>query len=185
MIQASYCLFETPLGTCGIAWREPAASGSHPALTLLQLPEATPQKTEARIARKSGSRRPSVPPRQIVELIGKIRRHLQGEVQDFRDVAVDLGGVPAFARHVYEATREIPPGHTRTYGEIAKALGQPAAAQEVGQALSKNPVPLIVPCHRVSAAAGKLGGFSAHGGRTTKAKLLALEGAPVNLPLFS
>ena len=109
---------------------------------------------------------------------------LQGDVQDFRGIAVDLEGVAPFARQVYEAAREIPAGQTRTYGEIAKSIGQPAAAQEVGQALSKNPVPIIVPCHRVSAAGGKLGGFSAPGGPTTKARLLALEGAPVSLPLF-
>lgn len=181
MKPASYCLFETPLGACGIAWREAAGQ---PAVILFQLPEATPQKTEARIALNSGVRGPSVPPPRIAEIIDKIRRHLRGENQDFRDVAVDLNGVGPFARQVYEAAREIPAGQTRTYGEIAKALGQPAAAQEVGQALAKNPVALIVPCHRVLAADGKLGGFSAPGGRATKTKLLALEGAPVNLPLF-
>jgi O-6-methylguanine DNA methyltransferase len=185
MKQASYCVFETPLGACGIAWREPADSGSQPVVTLVQLPEATPQATESRIARKSGSSRPSMPPPPIAEIIEKIRRHLHGEVQDFRGVAVDLDGVATFARQVYEAAREIPPGQTRTYGEIAKAVGQPAAAQDVGQALSKNPIPVIVPCHRVGAAGGKPGGFSAHGGRATKAKLLALEGASVNLPLFT
>jgi O-6-methylguanine DNA methyltransferase len=181
----AYCLFDTPLGPCGIAWGEPTDSASQPALALVQLPEATPQRTESRIARRCGLRKPRVPPPPIGEIIGKIRRHLQGEVQDFRDVAVDLDGVAPFDRQVYEAAREIPPGQTRTYGEIAKAVGKPAAAQEVGQALSKNPVPIIVPCHRVSAAAGKLGGFSAPGGRATKSKLLAIEGAPVNLPLFS
>ena len=184
MKQASYCIFETPLGVCGIAWREPADSAAQPAVLLVQLPEATAQATESRIARKSGSSQPSVPPPDIAEIIGKIRKHLQGKVQDFRDVAVELDGVAPFARQVYEVTQEIPAGQTRTYGEIAKAVGQPAAAQEVGQALSKNPVPIIVPCHRVAAAGGKPGGFSAHGGRTTKFKLLALEGASVNLQLF-
>ena len=105
-------------------------------------------------------------------------------MQDFRPVAVDWNGVSPFFRQVYEVAREIPPGQTRTYGEIAKAVGQPAAAQEVGQAMAKNPVPILVPCHRVSAAGGKLGGFSAPGGPVTKAKLLALEGAPVTPSLF-
>lgn len=181
---SSYCLFETPLGTCGIAWRALAGSGSQPVVTAVQLPEATPQRTESRIARKSSSRRPSAPPPEIAAIMEKIRKHLQGEVQDFRGITVSLDSVEPFARQVYEATREIPTGQTRTYGEIAKALGQPAAAQEVGQALSKNPVPIIVPCHRVAAAGGKPGGFSAPGGRATKAKLLALEGVPVNLSLF-
>jgi O-6-methylguanine DNA methyltransferase len=185
MKPASYCLFETPLGACGIAWSEPAGSSSKPIVTAVQLPETTPQRTESRIARKAGSNRPSVPPPRIAEIIEKVQRHLAGQIQDFRDVAVDLNGSEPFAHQVYEAAREIPAGQTRTYGEIAKALGQPAAAQEVGQALSQNPVPIIVPCHRVSAANGKLGGFSAPGGRDTKVKLLALEGAPVNLPLFS
>ena len=185
MSSIAYCLFETSIGTCGIAWREPLDSDSQPAVTLLQLPEATVQATESRIVRKSGLRRPSMPPPRIAELIEKIRRHLQGEVQDFRDVVLDLNGVVPFFQKVYQAVRSIFVGQTRTYGEIAKALGQPAAAQEVGQAMAKNPIPLIVPCHRVSAANGKPGGFSAHGGRATKSKLLAIEGAPVNLHLFS
>jgi len=185
MNNAAYCLFETPLGACGIAWHKTAACGSQAVVTAVQLPEATPQATESRIARKAGSTQHGVPPVEIAAIIEKIRKHLQGEMQDFRGVAVDLGGVTPFFRQVYEATREIPPGQTRTYGEIAKAVGQPAAAQEVGQAMAKNPVPILVPCHRVSAAGGKLGGFSAPGGPATKAKLLALEGATVNLPLFS
>jgi O-6-methylguanine DNA methyltransferase len=185
MKHSSYCLFETALGTCGIAWREPVDPDSQPVVTVVQLPEATAQRTASRIARKSELREAGVPPPHIAKVIARIRQHLQGEVQDFREVAVALDGVAPFARLVYEAAREIPAGQTRTYGEIAKALGQPAAAQEVGQALSKNPVPIIVPCHRVSAAGGKAGGFSAYGGRATKSKLLALEGAPVNLHLFS
>lgn len=185
MKNTAYCLFETPLGTCGIAWRESANAGSEPVVTTIQLPETTPQATESRIARKCGSAQPSAPPPLIAGVIEKIRRHLQGKIQDFRAVAVDLDGADPFARQVYEAAREIPAGQTRTYGEIAKAVGQSSAAQEVGQAMARNPVPIIVPCHRVSAAGGKLGGFSAPGGPATKAKLLALEGAPVNLPLFS
>ena len=180
-----YCLFETPLGTCGIAWREGADSASSPVVTAVQLPEATPGATEARIARKFRTNRPGLPPSEIVAVIERIRRHLGGEVQDFRGVAVDLRDVTPFFRQVYEAAREIPPGQTRTYGEIAKAVGQPNAAEEVGRAMARNPAPILIPCHRVAAAGGKPGGFSAHGGRATKSKLLALEGAPVNLHLFS
>ena len=185
MKKAVYCLFETPLGACGIAWREAADSGSQAVVTAVQLPEATPQATESRISRKSGASQPGTPPPGIAAIIDKIRKHLLGEVQDFRSVPLDLENVDPFFRQIYQATREIPPGQTRTYGEIAKAVGKPAAAQEVGQAMATNPVPIIVPCHRVAAAGGKLGGFSAPGGPATKAKLLALEGAPVNLPLFS
>jgi O-6-methylguanine DNA methyltransferase len=183
MQNAAYCVFETSLGACGIAWR--VAADSQAIVTAVQLPEATPQATESRIARKSGANQAGIPPQQIAGVIEKIRKHLEGEVQDLRDVAVDLDNATPFSRQVYEATRQIPPGQTRTYGEIAKEAGQPGAAQEVGQAMAKNPVPIIVPCHRVSAAGGKLGGFSAPGGPATKAKLLALEGASVNLPLFS
>ena len=178
MSHAGYCLFDTPLGQCGIAWRDDGPSVVRPAVTLLQLPAVTAERTESRIARASGAHGPSAPPAVIAEIIERLRKHLEGEAQDLRDILVDLTGADDFARRVYEAAREIPPGQTRTYGEIAKALGQPREAQAVGQALGKNPIALIIPCHRVVAAGGKPGGFSAHGGRATKASLLAVEGAP-------
>ncbi len=177
MKQGAYCVFETALGWCGIAWRERGDSAAPLAVTCLQLPEANAKMTESRMARRFGARKASAPPPRIAEVIEKIRKHLQGEVQDFRDIAIDLDGAGAFERQVYEAAREIPAGETRTYGELAKALGQPAAAREVGQALGRNPIGLIIPCHRVVAAGGKPGGFSAHGGRATKARMLAIEGA--------
>src|SRR5260370_39486926 len=142
----------------------------------MQLPEATAKMTESRMARNSGERKASAPPPRIAEVIEKIRKHLQGEIRDFRDIAIDLGGADRFARQVYQAAREIPAGETRTYGELAKALGQPAAARDVGQALARNPIALIIPCHRVVAAGGKPGGFSTHGGRATKARMLGVEG---------
>ncbi len=175
--QGEYCVFETPLGWCGIAWHEGANSSAPPTVTCLQLPEATAKMTESRIAQRSGARKPSTPPPQIAEIIEKVCKHLRGEVQDFRNIALNLGGADPFARQVYEAARSIPAGQTRTYGEIAKDLGQPGAARDVGQALAKNPIALIIPCHRVVAAGGKPGGFSARGGPATKAKMLALEGA--------
>ena len=178
MSHAGYCLFDTPLGRCGIAWQDDGRSVVRPAVTLLQLPEVTTERTEARMARASGAPRPSAPPPPIAEIIERLRKHLEGEAQDLRDIVVDLTGTDDFARQVYEAAREIPAGQTRTYGEIARALGQPREAQAVGQALGKNPIALIIPCHRVVAAGGKPGGFSAHGGRATKARLLAIEGAP-------
>src|SRR5712691_7547679 len=150
MKRGAYCVFETALGWCGIAWRERG---------------------------ESGARKASAPPLRIAEVIEKIRKHLQGEIQDFRDIAIDLDGADRFARQVYEAAREIPAGETRTYGELAKALGQTGDARDVGQALARNPIALIIPCHRVVAAGGKPGGFSAHGGRATKARMLGIEGA--------
>jgi len=173
MKRNAYCLFETPLGWCGIAWTEEA---SPPAVTRLQLPEATPKMTESRIARKCGGRRPSVPPPEIREVIERISRHLGGDLQDFRDVPVDLGETDLLERQVYRATREIAAGQTRTYGEVAKSLSPPGQAQAVGQALAHNPIAIIIPCHRVLASGGKPGGFSAHGGPTTKTRLLAIEG---------
>ena len=178
MSHAGYCLFDTPLGWCGIAWHQGGRSAGPPAVTLLQLPEATAERTASRMARASGAPGPSAPPTPIAGIIERLRRHLGGEAQDLRDIVVDLTGADAFARQVYDAARAIPPGQTRTYGEIAKALGQPREAQAVGQALGKNPIALIIPCHRVVAAGGKPGGFSAHGGRATKSRLQAIEGAP-------
>src|SRR5260370_4086978 len=177
MKQGAYCVFETALGWCGIAWRERGDSSAPSAVTCLQLPEATAKMTESRSARNSGARKASAPPRRIAEVIEKIRKHLQGEIRDFRDIAIDLGGADRFARQVYQAAREIPAGETRTYGELAKALGQPAAARDVGQALARNPIALIIPCHRVVAAGGKPGGVSASGGPATKARRLGIAGA--------
>ncbi|MGO8814495.1 MAG: methylated-DNA--[protein]-cysteine S-methyltransferase [Terriglobia bacterium] len=183
MKHVSYCLFDTPLGRCGIAWTQGRDNGAGYAVTLFQLPEASAQLTEARIARSSGTTSPSSPPPQIAEVIDRVSKHLRGELQDFRDVPVDLEGTGPFLQKVCQAAREIPAGQTVTYAELAKTVGQPGGARAVGGALGRNPVPLIIPCHRVLAAAGKPGGFSAYGGRVTKAKLLALEGAVVNLCL--
>ncbi len=176
MKQSAYCLFETDLGWCGIAWHESGDSAVPPAVTLFQLPEATAAITESRLARSHEARPASEPPPAIAEIIDRVRRHLAGEVQDFRAVPVALDSAGPFERLVYDAARNIPAGTTKTYGEIAKTIGQPGAAQAVGQALGRNPIPLIIPCHRVLAAGGKPGGFSAPGGLATKAKLLAGEG---------
>ena len=174
MKRGAYCLFETALGSCGIAWTE-SADGT--AVVALALPEAACELTERRLARVSGAQEPGAPPPRIAHIIARLRKHLAGSAQDFRDVPLDLEGADPFAQQVYAAARKIPAGETRSYGEIANSIGQPAAAQEVGKALARNPIALIIPCHRVLAAGGKPGGFSAHGGLATKATLLALEGA--------
>lgn len=176
MKDIGYYLFETPLGPCGIAWAEAGEGGAARPVTYFQFPEATPARTEASIARNSSGHRSDAPPPQIGEILERVRRHLQGEAQDFRDVILDLSGAAPFEQQVYAAAREIRAGQTKTYGELAKALRPPGDARDVGQALGRNPIALIIPCHRVLAAGGKPGGFSAHGGRATKAKLLALEG---------
>ena len=177
MKQAAYCLFETPLGACGIAWKERGTSRIPPAVTFFQLPETTRSLTDTRIAESSGGRKARVLPPGIAAIIKKVQKHLHGDVQDFLDIVVDLGGAGPFARQVYEVVRKIPAGRTVTYGGLAKGMNRPTAARAVGQALGMNPIPLIIPCHRVLAANGKAGGFSAPGGVETKARMLAIEGA--------
>ncbi len=182
MEHAAYCLFETPLGACGIAWKARETSGAPPAVTFFQLPEATRDLTDRRIAGRSGGRKAPVPPPHIAGIIKRVQKHLRGEAQDFQDIAVDLDPSGPFARQVYETVRRIPPGRTRSYGELAAEMNRPAAARAVGQALGRNSIPLLIPCHRVLARGGKPGGFSAHGGVETKSKLLEIEGAAIGRP---
>jgi O-6-methylguanine DNA methyltransferase len=182
MKQAAYCLFETPLGACGIAWKEQEIPHLLPVVTFFQLPEATRSLADTRIARSSGGRKTSVPPPHIAGIIKKVQKHLHGNVQDFRDIVVDLDAAGPFARQVYEAVRKIPAGRTTSYGELAKDMNRPTASRAVGQALGRNPIPLIIPCHRVLARGKNPGGFSAHGGVETKAKMLEIEGAMIGLP---
>jgi methylated-DNA-[protein]-cysteine S-methyltransferase len=181
--QVAYSLFETPLGWCGIAWSETADADSS-AVTFLQLPEATAEITKSRIARNSAGKCIVDIPILVKNIQQRVIQHLQGDLQDFRDIPVDLSAAGPFVRRVCEAAREIPVGQTVTYADLAATfLGRPSLARAVGRALGRNPIPLIIPCHRVMAAHGKPGGFSAYGGRATKAKLLAIEGATVNLCL--
>jgi len=182
MKQAAYCLFETPLGACGIAWKEQESPRIPPVVTFVQLPEATRSLTDSKIARSSGGRKASVPPPYIAGIIKRVQRHLHGDVQDFLDIVVDLDAMGPFARQVYEAARKIPPGRTRSYGELAKDMNRPTASRAVGQALGRNSIPLIIPCHRVLASGNDLRGFSAHGGLETKAKMLEIEGVTIGRP---
>lgn len=170
-----YTLFETAIGTCGIAWR----TGDAPVIVSFNLPEAILAETERRIARKAA--KATEVPRVIEEVIDKARRHLNRDLQDFHDAPIDWDQFEPFARRVYEASLDIPVGQTRTYGQLAKQLNEPQAAQAVGQALGSNSIPLIIPCHRILAAGGKMGGFSAPGGLFTKEKLLLIEGATTSL----
>jgi methylated-DNA-[protein]-cysteine S-methyltransferase len=182
MEQSAYCLFETPLGACGIAWKEGKGSRTPPVVTFFQLPEATRNLTDARIAGKSGGRKARVPPPHIAGIVKRVQKHLHGDAQDFLDIVVDLDRMGPFARQVYETARKIPPGRTMSYGELATGMNRPTAARAVGQALGRNSIPLIIPCHRVLARSGNPGGFSAHGGVETKTKLLELEGAAIGRP---
>ncbi len=170
MTAASFALFKTAIGTCGIAWTERGVCG-------IQLPEEDARATRARLRRRLVDAREAVPSAEIRRTIEQITALLAGKTSELSDVPLDLEQVPEFYQRVYTATRRIPAGETASYGEIATRIGEPGAARAVGQALGRNPVPLIVPCHRVLAAGGKFGGFAGRGGVTTKMRLLAIEGA--------
>lgn len=163
-------LFDTAIGRCGIAWTDRGVAG-------VQLPERGDSKTLVRLLRRVPGAREAVPPDDIRRAVEAIVALLRGEAVDLSWVALDMEGVPPFDRRVYEVARGIAPGATLSYGDIAARMGAPPdAARDVGQALGRNPFPLVVPCHRVLAAGGKIGGFSAPGGIATKLRLLAIEG---------
>ena len=179
MHAAGWALFDTAIGRCGIAW---SARG----ILRLQLPERDDAATTARLTRGMEGAAASEAPGPVRMAQASIRRLLDGERTDLCDVALDLEAEPEFNRRVYAATRAIPPGETCSYGEIARALGEPGAARAVGHALGLNPVAILIPCHRVLAADGSLHGFSAAGGLLTKQRLLEIERAQAagTLPLF-
>lgn len=170
MMESGFALFDTAVGSCAIAWCERGVLG-------VQLPEGDAARTRARMRRRFPTARETSPPAQVQCAVDGIVALIGGEAVDFSAVALDMECVPAFHRRVYEVARTIQCGAIMTYGDIAKRLGVLAEAREVGEALGRNPFPIIVPCHRVLAAGGKLGGFSARGGVATKRRLLAIEGA--------
>ena len=171
-----YALFDTALGRCGIAWTDRGVAG-------VQLPESSDDATRARLRRRHPSAREGVPSVEAARAIEGITALLRGDRVDLSDVALDMADLVPFHQKVYELARTIPAGRTSTYGELAARLGGLADARAVGEALGRNPVPIVVPCHRVLAASGKLGGFSAHGGATTKRRMLIIEGALLELEL--
>ena len=166
-------MFETAIGRCGVAWN---ARG----IIAVQLPQQSVSQTRKRIMQRYGEIDEAPPPNDVQRAIDAISELLTGDARDLTDVALDLEGVPDFNRSVYDIARTIPPGKTLTYGDIAKKLGGLDLSRDVGQALGRNPCPIVVPCHRVLAAGDKPGGFSANGGVVTKLKLLEIEGAVVN-----
>jgi len=172
-VTTSIAVFDTAIGRCGIAWGEHGICG-------VQLPEQTHAATLDRLRRLNPGADVTVPPADVQQTIDRVTDVLAGAADDLRDIEVDYGTAPEFNREVWDLTREVGPGDTTTYGEIATRLGSPHAAQQVGQALGRNPVPLIVPCHRVLGAGGKLVGFSAPGGVATKLRILGIEGAAPN-----
>jgi methylated-DNA-[protein]-cysteine S-methyltransferase len=168
MAARNFMLFETTIGRCAIAWGERGVLG-------VQLPEARDHETRARMHRRFPGARAAKPTLAVQRAVKGISALLRGGLSDLSAVELDMEGVPSFHRRVYQITRTIPPGTTLSYGEIATRLGAPRSARAVGQALARNPFAIIVPCHRVVAAGGKAGGFSANGGITTKLRLLSIE----------
>ncbi len=167
--EAFYTLFDTPIGVCGLAWNGRGIVG-------VQLPEDDASETRNRIAKRFPGSSEAPPPPAIQAIIADIIALLNGEARDLSYVPLDMEGVPELHRRVYEVASSIPPGRLLTYGDIGSRIGV-GNARLIGQALGKNPFPIIVPCHRVVAAGGKLGGFSANGGGMTKRRLLAIEDA--------
>ena len=170
----SFALFDTAIGRCAIAW---SARG----VVAVLLPECDDAALRTRLGRRHPGARESAPPDGIIQAIDGITALVAGEHRDLSGVVLDLDGVPEFNRRVYAVARTIKPGTTLTYGAIAARLGE-TDARGVGEAMGQNPCPLIVPCHRVVAAGGRAGGFSAPGGAATKRHLLAIEGAAGEAP---
>jgi methylated-DNA-[protein]-cysteine S-methyltransferase len=172
MATQGFSLFQTSIGRCGIAWNERGVA-------CLQLPERDTAATQARLLQRldPSAEHDTAPPPTIQEAITGICELLQGQPRDLHSIELDMRDLPEFARRVYRAARLILPGHTQSYGELARRIGAPGAARAVGHALGQNPYAIIVPCHRVLAANGGIGGFSARGGARTKWRMLEIERA--------
>jgi methylated-DNA-[protein]-cysteine S-methyltransferase len=170
MTAPGFTLFDTPIGTCSLVWQGAAIVG-------LRLPEASPAASRTRIERRWPGATEQTPPRELKKVIDRVLALLAGEAMDLGDVPLDFGASPEFHQRAYAIARTIPAGQTMTYGEIAKRLDAPHESREVGQAMGKNPIAIIMPCHRVLGADGKMGGFSANGGVATKRRILEIEGA--------
>lgn len=164
-----YALFDTTLGTCALVWGERGLVG-------VLLPEGNSARLRASVERRfpGALLAPATP--DVQQAIDGIVALFEGEKRDLREIVLDFEGVPDFNRRVYELARTIPPGSTMTYGDMARGLNAPGMARAVGQALGQNPWPVVVPCHRVLAADGGMGGFSAPGGVSTKRQMLEIEG---------
>jgi methylated-DNA-[protein]-cysteine S-methyltransferase len=171
-----YHVFETAMGFCAIAW-------SDAGVARFQLPTTSAEAAERLIRRRAFGAEPGAAPEDVAAVIEAAKQYFDGGETDFSHVRLDLAGEDAFFARIYDALRRVGWGRTTTYGALAKEVGAGReAARDVGEAMAKNPAPLIIPCHRVLAAGGKIGGFSAPGGSTTKARMLELEGVRVEQP---
>jgi methylated-DNA-[protein]-cysteine S-methyltransferase len=171
-----YHVLETAMGFCAIAW-------SDAGVVRFQLPVKSAEAADRLMRCRADGAEPGAPPEDVVATVASAKRYFDGEETDFSHVRLDLDGADAFFSQIYDALRRVGWGHTTTYGALAKEVGAGReAARDVGEAMARNPAPLIIPCHRVLAAGGRIGGFSAPGGSTTKIRMLALEGVRVGAP---
>lgn len=171
MNMAFLTLFDTALGRCGLAWREAG-------LISVSFPEEDDDKTKARLRRRANEAQEiSAPPDIIMKITADIMALFKGEARDLAYATLDVSGISDFDQAVYAHSLEIKPGETKTYGDIARALGDVSLSRRVGQSLGRNPFPIIVPCHRIVGAGGAMTGFSAPGGTEIKRRLLKIEGA--------
>ena len=171
-----YCVFETAMGFCAIAWSERG-------VTRFQLPTKNAEAAERLMRRRAPGAEAAEPPPSVAAAIAAAKRYFEGEETDFSGVEVDLDGCDPFFAKIYAALRKVGWGRTTTYGALAAEIGAGReAARDVGEAMARNPAPLIIPCHRVLAAGGKIGGFSAPGGAQTKIRMLTLEGVNAGPP---
>ena len=172
-------LFTTAIGTCAIAWGPKGIIG-------VSLPSDDNGETRAFIMRRCPDAKEQPPTETVKAVIADIQSLLEGQACDLLNAELDMDGVPEFHRRVYAVARQIPPGQTMTYGQIAEKLKAPGTSRAVGQALGSNPFPIIVPCHRILSSSGGAGGFSAPGGLDTKMKILNIERvhAPEESSLF-
>jgi methylated-DNA-[protein]-cysteine S-methyltransferase len=171
-----YRVFETAFGFCAVAWSD---SG----VTRFLLPTKSAEAADRLMLRRAKGAEPGPPPADIAAVVAAARRYFRGEETEFSGVRLDLDGQDAFFSRIYDAARRVGWGRSTTYGALAKEVGAGQdAARDVGQAMARNPVPLIIPCHRVLAAGGGIGGFSAPGGAQTKIRMLELEGGHVRPP---
>jgi methylated-DNA-[protein]-cysteine S-methyltransferase len=178
MSQAShhYLIFESPGGFCGIAWNKVG-------ITRFQLPTRSAEAAERMLLRRTPGAEPGAPTPEVAKAVAAVKRYFKGEKTDFSGFKLDLGEQEPFFEQIYAAARGVGWGHTTTYGALAKELGAgPEAARDIGQAMARNPVALIIPCHRVLGAGGKIGGFSAPGGSAAKIRMLMLEGVDLKPP---
>jgi methylated-DNA-[protein]-cysteine S-methyltransferase len=179
MAGLGYTVFDTGIGRCGIAWGDSGVVG-------VQLPEAREIETRRRLFQLYPGARELRPPLNVEIAIDGIAALLRGNPSDLSDVTLDMMGIPAFNARVYQFTRTIPRGETRTYGEVAASLRASGAAHSVAQAISRNPFMIIVPCHRVLEAGSYADKISPNGGSISKRRLLSIEGAgsPSSKTLF-